>query len=88
MSEVTSIAALRAERNQDSTLWTAEDLVNEVQQELATGKIKPEAMIVMWLEKTSTGAERQMMFSGLTRMETVAMLSAMLHDAIHDWTGR
>lgn len=87
MADPVSFNEARAEKIGDSRLWTPLDLAKRLLQGIESGAIKPNKIVVHYLEPLENGDSIPGYFAcGVTALEHVALLHVAMHYAIRDFS--
>jgi hypothetical protein len=74
------------DKGKNSKMWTAEQMLTELLEEVKAGKVNPEKIIVLFWEPTQ---DRRLRKSSrcvnFTNADYVAFLASAAHDALHEW---
>lgn len=85
--DVVSLAARRADKANDCTLWTPIDALNHAKKEIKEARNVQEIMI-HWFETNEDGSSTlRFAVAGLSREGLIAKLAFIQHRAIEDWRG-
>jgi hypothetical protein len=75
-----------ADKAHDSRMWTAQQMLEDLLNEIRDGEVKPKHMIILFWEETE---EKRLRKSArcvnFTNSDYVAFLATAAHDAMHDW---
>ena len=87
--KVSSFAKARAIRNQDSRLWTPEDLLVDLLEQIRSGQVKPNQLAVHWFEKNEDKnkvGDHIFLVANCNFYEHVTMLNVALAQAMGHWS--
>lgn len=74
------------EKSHDSRMWSAEQMLEDLLEEVRSGKVKPERMIVLfWEPLEDSRLRRSSRAVNFTNAEYAGFLVSASHDALHDW---
>lgn len=80
------LARKRAEKRQDSRLWTAEDALEDLLARIRAGEIKPTWLAIHYMEGSpETGQEHHYQVAGLTYPQHIALLNVALDRVLREW---
>lgn len=80
------IARAKAEKNNDSRLWSTEDALEDVLQRLRAGQIKPDQLAIHWFENLPGGGYRHgYTVAGVTFQQHMALLHVGLDRTMKAW---
>lgn len=79
MSDVRSLNAERAIRQDDNSLWTPEDCLRDVIADLRDGKIEPTAVLVLLLDADDGKYDFSFRAANLTGTQQIALMSRATH---------
>lgn len=78
-----------ADKAGDSRLWSAEQMLDELLEEVKTGKVKPKRMLVLFWEPLEGNREQKSYRAvNFTNAEYIGYLASAAHDALHEWKER
>ena len=80
------LAKKRADKLQDSRLWTAKDAIEDLLADVIAGKINPTQLAIHYFEGTpETGLKHHYQAAGLTYPNHIALLNVALDRMLRDW---
>ena len=78
----------RAEKAQDSRLWTPRDMLADMLADIEAGRVNPKEICVHWFEETPKGGYRHFFcVAGLTYQTHIALLHVALNRVLDMWRG-
>lgn len=80
-----SLAAARAAKAGDGTLWTPEELLEDLLKSIRAGEIDPQKMVVHWLEPFEGRDRHGYAQAGMNMAEHTALLALSLHHICNEW---
>lgn len=83
--DIVNLNEIRADREEDCTLWTVEDMLRAMLRDIEAGKIKPTAAIINYYNEIDEKTVLKHYCAGINRSGYVAMLALAQHHALHDW---
>ena len=86
MTDIISFNEHKAVKENDSRLWTPEDMLKAALRDLQAGTIKAESMCIHYYELNQDGGRTHRYYvSGLTFESHIALLNIALHSTIKAW---
>lgn len=82
MTEPISLARARAEREQNSKLWTPLDCLKALITDIEAGIINPAAVYVTMVISEDAKTKLSYACAGLSRLEAVGLLAQQLHETM------
>ncbi len=86
MSNISNFNAARAEKADDSRLWTPRDALEYLLCQIDSGEVNSTQLVIHYLEDPKSGGHQHgYIVAGVTRPEHVALLAVAQHWVIKEW---